>query len=51
MALGLAFQALDDLPDGFSVPDGRTKLCGTGQAVLAAIKKLVADGVCPEKLF
>ena len=28
-----AFQALDDLPAGFSVPDGRTKPWGTGQAI------------------
>ena len=31
-----AFQALDALPEGFSVPDGRTKPWGTGQAILAA---------------
>ena len=31
-----AFQALDALPNGFSVPDGRTKPWGTGQAILAA---------------
>lgn len=30
------FQALDDLPAGFSVPAGRSKPWGTGQAVLAA---------------
>lgn len=30
-----AFQELDDLPEGFSVPEGRTKPWGTGQAVLA----------------
>ncbi len=29
-----AFQTLDNLPKGFSVPDGRTKPWGTGQAVL-----------------
>ena len=29
------FQAVDDLPEGFSCPDGRTKPWGTGQAVLA----------------
>lgn len=28
------FQALDDLPEGFEVPEGRTKPWGTGQAVL-----------------
>ena len=31
-----AFQELSDLPEGFSVPEGRTKPFGTGQAVLAA---------------
>ena len=30
------FQKLDDLPDGFSVPEGREKPWGTGQALLAA---------------
>ncbi len=31
-----AFQSLEDLPQGFSVPQGRVKPFGTGQAVLAA---------------
>ncbi|MBR2674300.1 MAG: nucleotidyltransferase [Mogibacterium sp.] len=31
-----AFQELSDLPEGFAVPEGRTKPFGTGQAVLAA---------------
>lgn len=30
-----AFQELSDLPEGFSVPEGRTKPWGTGQAILA----------------
>ena len=30
-----AFQEKDDLPDGYTVPSGRTKPWGTGQAVLA----------------
>ncbi len=30
-----AFQELSDLPEGFSVPQGRTKPWGTGQAILA----------------
>lgn len=34
------FQSLDELPDGFSVPEGRTKPWGTGQAVLCAKKAL-----------
>ncbi|MBE6041373.1 MAG: nucleotidyltransferase [Clostridiales bacterium] len=31
-----AFQELDDLPEGYSLPEGRTKPWGTGQAVLSA---------------
>ena len=31
-----AFQEMDDLPEGFSVPEGRVKPGGTGQAILAA---------------
>ncbi len=38
-----AFQEMNDLPEGFSVPEGRKKPWGTGQAVLAA--KSVID--CP----
>ncbi len=31
-----AFQEMDDLPEGFSVPEGRKKPWGTGQAILSA---------------
>ena len=31
-----AYQQLDDLPSGFSVPEGRTKPWGTGHAIYAA---------------
>jgi len=31
-----AFQELEDLPEGFCVPEGRKKPWGTGQAILAA---------------
>ncbi len=31
-----AFQSIDDLPRGYSVPEGRTKPWGTAQALLAA---------------
>lgn len=31
-----AFQEMEDLPEGFSVPEGRKKPWGTGQAILAA---------------
>lgn len=34
--IGYAFQRLEDLPEGFSVPDGRTKPWGTAHAVRAA---------------
>ena len=34
--VGYAFQAIDDIPEGCAVPEGRTKPWGTGQAVLAA---------------
>lgn len=37
-----AFQEIDDLPEGFSVPEGRTKPWGTGQAILAC-KDVVKD--------
>ena len=37
-----AFQELDALPDGYSVPDGRVKPWGTGHAVLCA-KDLVHE--------
>lgn len=30
-----AFQEIDDLPEGFQVPDGRKKPWGTGQAILS----------------
>lgn len=34
--VGYAFQAKDAIPEGFTVPEGRTKPWGTGQAVLSA---------------
>jgi len=37
-----AYQELDDLPDGYAVPEGRVKPWGTGHAILAARK--VVDG-------
>ena len=38
--IGYAFQEMSDIPHGFSVPKGRKKPWGTGQAVLAAKKVL-----------
>ncbi len=40
-----AYQRLDDLPAGFSVPEGRVKPFGTGQAVLAAADQIDAPFV------
>jgi dTDP-glucose pyrophosphorylase len=40
-----AYQELDDLPEGFSVPEGRDKPWGTGQAVLAC-KDVVDTPFC-----
>lgn len=37
-----AFQELESIPEGFTVPEGRTKPWGTGQAVLAA-KELIHE--------
>jgi NDP-sugar pyrophosphorylase family protein len=34
--VGYVFQQLNDLPDGFSVPDGRSKPWGTGHAIWCA---------------
>lgn len=34
-SVSYVFQDLSDLPEGFQVPDGRTKPWGTGQAILA----------------
>ena len=31
----IVFQSLNDIPDGYKVPDGRTKPWGTGQAILS----------------
>ncbi len=38
--LGYAFQELDALPEGVTLPDGRTKPWGTGQAVLSCKDQL-----------
>ncbi len=41
----LCFQALDDLPDGFSVPEGRVKPWGTNHAVLMG-KDVIKEPFC-----
>ena len=42
MDVRYAFQSMDDLPEGYAVPEGRTKPWGTAQAALAA--RHVVDG-------
>lgn len=36
------FQELDNLPEGFTLPEGRTKPWGTGQAIMSCIGKVDA---------
>ena len=45
MPLAYAYQALDDLPTGFQVPEGRQKPWGTGHAVLSA-RELIDAPFC-----
>ena len=45
MNIEFAYQDISDIPDGFSVPEGRSKPWGTGQAVLAA-KELIDGPFC-----
>lgn len=40
VSVDYAFQELADLPEGFRVPEGRTKPWGTGHAVLAAASRV-----------
>ena len=40
-----AFQELNDLPDGFSIPDGRVKPWGTSHAILVA-KDMINEPFC-----
>ena len=42
MDVEYVFQSIDDIPEGFSVPEGRTKPWGTGQAILCC-KGVVKD--------
>ena len=40
MEVAYVFQKLTDLPEGFAVPDGRTKPWGTGHAVLSCMDQI-----------
>ena len=41
--LCFAYQSLDDLPEGFSIPEGREKPWGTGHAVMCALPQVEGD--------
>lgn len=45
IATDVVYQELDALPDGFTVPDGRTRPWGTGHAMLMA-KELIKEPFC-----
>ena len=40
MQIDYAYQALDNIPEGFDIPEGRVKPWGTGHAVLCAADKI-----------
>ena len=40
------FQSLEDLPEGFALPEGRKKPWGTAQAVLACRENAVLRAQC-----
>lgn len=40
MQIDYAYQALDNIPEGFAIPEGRVKPWGTGHAVLCAAEKV-----------
>lgn len=46
MRIDYAFQSLEDVPDGFSVPEGRVKPWGTGHAVLSAAQAVDGAPFC-----
>lgn len=46
-----AFQSPTDLPEGYALPEGRTKPWGTAHAVMAAIRELSDTGIYPENLW
>lgn len=41
-----AFQSLQDIPEGFSIPEGRVKPWGTGHAVLSALEAVDGAPFC-----
>ncbi len=46
MQIDYAFQSLDDLPQGYTVPQGRVKPWGTGHAVLSAAEQVDGAPFC-----
>jgi len=46
MQIDYAYQSIDNIPDGFAVPEGRVKPWGTGHAVLSAAKQVGGAPFC-----
>ena len=46
MQIDYAYQALDNIPEGCSIPEGRVKPWGTGHAVLCAAEKVDGAPFC-----
>ena len=46
MQIDYAYQSLDGIPEGFSIPEGRVKPWGTGHAVLSALEAVDGAPFC-----
>ena len=46
MQVDYAYQSLDGIPEGFSIPEGRVKPWGTGHAVLSALQAVDGAPFC-----
>ena len=46
MQIDYAYQSLDGIPEGFSIPEGRVKPWGTGHAVLSALQAVDGAPFC-----
>lgn len=46
MQIDYAYQSIDNIPDGFAVPEGRVKPWGTGHAVLSAANQVGGAPFC-----
>ena len=46
MQIDYAYQSIENLPEGFAIPEGRVKPWGTGHAVLCAAEKVAGAPFC-----